>query len=180
MLPRSTLQRFPRSSLERTTKYLLHDLLDQFFGGHVADVEDSFRGKPDVALAPTHLHGIPARARHLRPEHPVYNPRHVEVCKQPCHALCLHIGLPVDGRPLTTRHLVHPLQPTPPPPRLLCSLWPCFKKRLMLSEMSPENIANPNGLMLCNMASTSCSRLSRYHDALPTVQCRQRSLATAA
>ena len=46
----------------------------------------------------------------------LHNPRHVKVCKQPCHALCLHIGLPVDGRPRTTRHLVHPLHATAPPP----------------------------------------------------------------
>ena len=36
----------------------------------------------------------------------------------------------------------------------------------MLSEMSPQNMANPNGQMFCNMASTLRSRLSRYHDAV--------------
>ena len=58
------------------------------------------------------------------PPPPVHNPRHVKVCKQPCHALCLHMGLRVDGGPLTTRHLIHPLHPTaPPPPRGCCARY---------------------------------------------------------
>ena len=73
-----------------------------------------------------------------------------------------------------------PAPDSPPSPRRLCSLWPLFRKRCMVSEMSPENMANPNGLMFRNMASTSCLRLGRYHDLVPTVQCRRKSLATAA
>ena len=72
-----------------------------------------------MTRAPRYLHGIPARAWHLRPWPPMHNQRHVKVRKQPRHALRLHIGLPVDGRQLTTRHLVHPLHPTGPPVAVL-------------------------------------------------------------
>ena len=58
----------------------------------------------------------------------MHNPRHVKVSKQPCHALRLHIGPPVDGRPLTTRHLVHPLHPTAPPPPVAVLVVTMFQK----------------------------------------------------
>ena len=184
MLPRSTLERFPKSALERTTR---QDTWCSSSSIHSCDamllVNILVEGCLHEALTPPYLHGIPAREWHLPPWPPMHNPQHVKVCKQPYHAVRLHIDLPVDGRPLTARHLVHPLHPTapppPPPPRLLCSLCPCFRKRLMLSEMSPRNIANPNGLMFCNMVSTSCSRLSRYHDDVPTLHGRRKSRATA-
>ena len=126
------------------------------------------KGSPHVALLPPHLHGIPARAWDLRQWPPVHNARHIEICKKPSHALCLHTGLPKDGRPFTPRHLIHPIPLNPPPPVAML-VMPMFQKRLMLSEMSPPNMANPNGQMVCNMASTSCSRLRRYHDAVPRV-----------
>ena len=44
------------------------------------------------------------------------------------HALCLHIGLPVDGRPLTTLHVVHPLHPTTPPPPAAVLVMTIFQK----------------------------------------------------
>ena len=70
---------------------------------------------------------------------PMDNSRHIEVCEKLGRALFRDIGLLVDSRPLAPRHLVNRIpvkRPPPPSRRLLCSLCPCFKKRLMLSKMS--------------------------------------------
>ena len=91
------------------------------------------------------------------------------------------VHLPPCGLP--TICAVTPQSPPPPlkaPPPFLCSLCPFFGERLMLCEMSPQNMANPNGEMFCNMASTSCSRLGTHHDAVPTMQWRRTSFATVA
>ena len=135
-----------------------------------------------VALAPSHLHSIPTRARNLRPRPHMHHPRQIKIRKNLSHTLRLHTGLPVDCKPIPPRHLMHPiLVKCPPPlPPFLCSLCPCFKKWLAVSQTSPQNMANPNGRMFSNMASTSWSRLSSYHDAVPTVRSRREPSAAAA
>ena len=58
-----------------------------------------FEGSLHVALA---LLNSMASLPHGTCDHgpAVHNSRHVQACKQPCHALRLHTGLPVDGTPL--------------------------------------------------------------------------------
>ena len=53
MLPRSTLERFPRLALERTTKYLADQRLDQILRSIVVVGEYFVRGKPACGPGPS-------------------------------------------------------------------------------------------------------------------------------
>ena len=99
----------------------------------------SSQGSSHVALPSPELDGIPAQAWNLQPWPPAHNPCHTEICKRPSHAFCLHIDLPVDGRPCT--HLIHPLHLKAPPPPIVVLVLAMFQKGLAASR----NIATKHG-----------------------------------
>ena len=84
----------------------------------------------------------------------------VKVQENPLQHLPQGVGVRINGC-LRRLQLAVPVAVCRPPPRALYSLKACFRKRLRLSTMSLENIANLNGQMSSNTRSASSSKNRR-------------------